>query len=181
MNFLKNILYKIRGEVTTDELIKNGMKVGKNFHRMHSVILDPGHCWHISIGDNVTLAPRVFILCHDASLQAFMHCTKIGNVNIGNNVFIGANTTVLPGVNIGDNVIIGAGSVVAKDIPSNSLACGNPCKVISTLDNYINRITEIRKTAPIYGKEYTMYGGITNEMKQKMIKDLNIHKKGFLG
>lgn len=49
---------------------------------------------------------------------------------IGNNVFIYANAVVLPGVHIGDNVIIGAGSVVTKDIPSNSIAVGNPCKVI---------------------------------------------------
>ena len=52
---------------------------------------------------------------------------------IGNNVWIGGNTTILPGVNIGDNTVIGAGSVVTKDIPSNVLAVGNPCRIIKKL------------------------------------------------
>ena len=55
-------------------------------------------------------------------------------------MFIYANSVVLPGVQIGDNVIIGAGSVVTKDIPSNSIAVGNPCKVIKTKPDYINRL-----------------------------------------
>ena len=54
-------------------------------------------------------------------------------VTIGNNVWIGGSVTILPDVTIGDNVTIGAGSVVTKDIPSNSIAVGNPCKVIKTL------------------------------------------------
>ena len=53
-------------------------------------------------------------------------------VTIGNNVWIGGSVTILPGVSIGDNVTIGAGSVVTKDIPSNSVAVGNPCKVIKS-------------------------------------------------
>ena len=54
-------------------------------------------------------------------------------VTIGNNVWIGGSVTILPGVTIGDNVTIGAGSVVTRDIPSNSIAVGNPCKVIKTI------------------------------------------------
>ena len=51
-------------------------------------------------------------------------------VTIGNNVWIGGSVTIVPGVTIGDNVTIGAGSVVVKDIPSDCVAAGNPCKVI---------------------------------------------------
>ena len=51
-------------------------------------------------------------------------------IKIGNNVWIGGNVIVLPGVTVGDNVTIGAGSIVTKDIPSNVVAYGNPCKVI---------------------------------------------------
>ena len=80
-------------------------------------ILDPGHVFLITIGDNVTFAPRVHILAHDASTKELTGYTKIAPVNIGNNVFIGANSTVLMGVNIGDNVIVGANSLVSKDIP----------------------------------------------------------------
>ena len=51
-------------------------------------------------------------------------------IKIGNNVWIGANVTILPGVTIGDNTVIGAGSVVNRDIPSGVVAVGNPCRVI---------------------------------------------------
>lgn len=126
MRFLKKLIYRIRGTVTTEELIKRGMIVGNNFQRQNEVILDPDHCWLIKIGDNVTLAPRVHILCHDASTKQFLGYTKIGKVVIGNNVFIGANTVILPNVKIGDNVIVGANSTITHDIPDNSLVVGTP-------------------------------------------------------
>ena len=56
-----------------------------------------------------------------------------GKIEIGDNVWIGGGVTVLPGVTIGNNVVIGAGSIVTKDIPDNSLAYGNPCRVHKTL------------------------------------------------
>ena len=99
----KRIVFRLRGEYITEDLIDMGLVVGKNFKRMHGVILDPSHVWHIHIGDNVTLAPRVHILAHDASLYNTLGYTRIGNVNIGNNVFIGAESVILPGVNIGNN------------------------------------------------------------------------------
>ncbi len=69
----------------------------------------------------MTLAPRVHILAHDASTKIFLDYTKISNVKIGNNVFIGAGAIILPGSIIEDNVIIGAGSIVSKRIPANSV------------------------------------------------------------
>lgn len=54
-------------------------------------------------------------------------------IKVGNNVWFGGNVCVLPGVTIGDNVVIGAGSVVNKDIPSNVVAVGNPCKVVKEI------------------------------------------------
>ena len=103
MGKLKEIIYRLRGEYTTEKLIKMGLKVGRNFGRLNGVILDPSHCWLISIGDNVTMAPRVHILCHDASTKQFLGYTKIGRVDIGDNVFIGAESVVLPGVSIENN------------------------------------------------------------------------------
>ena len=58
-------------------------------------------------------------------------------VTIGHNVWIGGSSTILPGVTIGDNVTIGAGSVVVHDIPANSVAVGNPCRVIRTIASNI--------------------------------------------
>lgn len=103
------------------------------------VIIDPSHCYHIRIGSNVTLAPRVHILAHDASTFMFFGYTRAADVNIGDYVFIGASSIVMPGVTIGDRVIIGAGSVVTKDIPSNSVAVGNPARVICSLDEYLEK------------------------------------------
>ena len=54
-------------------------------------------------------------------------------ITVGNNVWFGGNVCVMPGVTIGDNCVIGAGSVVTKDIPSDSVAVGNPCKVLKTI------------------------------------------------
>lgn len=140
---VKKILEYLRGEPQhIGKLYKRGLKVGKNFRRMGGVIIDPTHCYHITIGDNVTLAPRVHILAHDASTFIFMGKTRAANVKIGNDVFIGASTIVLPGVTIGNRVVIGAGSVVTKNIPDNSVAVGNPARVICTVDEYLDKIKE---------------------------------------
>ena len=133
-----------------------GMQVGRNFKRLNGVILDPSHCWLIEIGDNVTMAPRVHILCHDASTKPFLNYTKIGRVTIGDNVFLGAESVVLPGVRIGSNVIIGANSTVTHDIPENSVAVGSPARVICSLEDYLSRERSRMETAPCYGADYTL-------------------------
>lgn len=170
MNIIKELLYRIRGEYTTEKLISMGMTVGKNFKRLHGVILDPGHCWLISIGDNVTMAPRVHILCHDASTKQFLNYTKIGRVTIGDNVFIGAESVVLPGVTIGSNVIIGANSTVTHDIPDNTVAVGSPARAICTLEEYLQKERTRMVSAPCYGEEYTLRQNVPMEkrMKQKL-------------
>lgn len=169
MSFLKELLYRIRGEYTTEKLISMGMKVGKNFGRLNGVILDPSHCWLIEIGDNVTLAPRVHILCHDASTKTFLNYTKIGRVTIGDNVFIGAESVVLPGVTIGSNVIVGANSTVTHDVPDGSVVAGSPARVICTLDAYLEKERSRMATAPCYGEEYTLRKDVSMDkrMEQK--------------
>ena len=107
-----------------------GVKIGDNCKFQFDVVLDYSHYWLIEIGNNVILAPRVHILAHDASTYNYVGYSKIGKVKIGDNVFIGANSIILPGTIIADNVIIGAGSVVTKDVPKNKLAYGNPARII---------------------------------------------------
>lgn len=170
--FLKRILYRIRGEYTTEQLISMGMRVGKNFRRLHGVILDPSHCWLIEIGDNVTMAPRVHILCHDASTKHFLNYTKIGRVRIGNNVFIGASAVVLPGVTIGDNVIIGANSTVTHNIPSGMVAVGSPARILCSTEQYLEKERAYMVDAPCYGEEYTLRKNVGIEKKQQMFRDL---------
>lgn len=177
---LKALLYRIRGEYTTEKLIKLGMKVGKNFKRLHGVILDPAHCWLITIGDNVTMAPDVHILAHDASTCYELGYAKIGRVNIGNNVFLGASTIILPNVTIGDNVVVGAGSVVTKDLPGGGVYAGNPAKMIMTYSEYIQKQKGILENSSVYSDEYTLRNKkITREQKEEMYIALG-KGKGFV-
>ena len=179
MNLVKEIIYRMRGDYTTEKLIKMGMQVGKNFGRLNGVILDPSHCWLISIGDNVTMAPRVHILCHDASTKQFLGYTKIGRVNIGNNVFIGAESVVLPGVSIGNNVIIGANSTVTRNIPDNTVVAGSPAKEICSLDEYLKKNKKMMETVPIYGDEYTLRKKVPMSKRLKQKHDLK-DKMGYI-
>ena len=173
MSLIKEILYRLRGDYTTEKLISMGMKVGKNFSRLHGVILDPGHCWLIEIGDNVTMAPRVHVLCHDASTKGFLGYTKIGRVTIGNDVFIGAESVVLPGVTIGNRVIIGANSTVTHDVPDGVVVAGSPAQVLCSLDEYLDKERQRLATAPCYGEEYTLRQNVSMEkrMEQKAALD----------
>ena len=172
MNYLKELVYRLRGEYTTEKLISMGMTVGKNFNRLQGTILDPAHCWLITIGDNVTMAPRVHILCHDASTKQFLDYTKIGRVTIGDNVFIGAESVVLPGVTIGNNVIIGANSTVTHDIPENSVAVGSPARVICSLDEYLAKERVRMETAPCYGEDYTLRQNVSMEKRLQQKEEL---------
>lgn len=86
----------------------------------------------IFVGDNVMFGPNVTLCTGTHPVSPRLRKTGAQynkSVHIGNNVWLGASVTVLPGVTIGDNSIIGAGSVVTKDIPENVIAFGNPCKV----------------------------------------------------
>lgn len=100
----------------------------------------------ISFGNNVHVASGVTFITHDITCMMFSymdrtHLYKLrqGGITIGDNVFIGAKSTILYDVKIGNNVIIGAGSLVNKDIPDNVVAAGVPCKVIGNFENYMNR------------------------------------------
>jgi maltose O-acetyltransferase len=105
--------------------------IGENFYMNHNcVILDAGS---VEFGDNVFIGPNCGFYTSEHMLnikdrnKGMEYAKKI---KIGNNVWIGGNVTVLAGVRIGDNVTIGAGSVVTKEIPSDVIAVGNPCKPI---------------------------------------------------
>lgn len=112
------------------------IEIGENFFaNMNCVILDGAK---VRIGDNVFIAPNVGIYTAGHPLDVEQRNKGLEYaypVTIGNNVWIGAGVHILPGVTIGDNVVIGAGSVVTKDIPSDVLAVGNPCRVIRQIEN----------------------------------------------
>lgn len=91
---------------------------------------------YIYVGDHTMFGPNVTIAtaAHPISVEERMQGMQYNRpVHIGNNCWLGAGVTVLPGVTIGDNSVIGAGSVVVKDIPANVVAVGNPCRVIKDI------------------------------------------------
>ncbi len=157
-----------------------GVNIGENCKIMNEVMIDYSHYWLISISNNVTLAPRVHILAHDACLKNYFGYTKIGLVSIQDNVFIGAGSIIMPGVTIGLNSIIGAGSVVTKDIPANSVAVGNPAKIISTVDDFIVKQRGLMKEINMFDESYTLKENITEYKKNKMIDILRSEKNGFV-
>lgn len=175
---LKKLIYHLRGVLTTEELVERGMIVGTDFFRGHDVLLDNKFCWLITIGDHVGLADHVQILCHDASTKSFTGYTKIGRVTIGDYVFVGAGSVILPGVTIGSRVVIGANCTVTHDIPDNSVVVGSPACRIESLDEYIARELLKKETAPVYGAEYALRGGVTPEMRKKLLEEL---KDGVIG
>ena len=108
---------------------------GKDFYINHNcVILD---CAKVTFGKNVCIGPNCGFYTPEHPLKAEERIKDLEwakPITIGDNVWLGGNVTVLAGVNIGDNAVIGAGSVVVKDIPSNVVAVGNPCKPIKNID-----------------------------------------------
>jgi maltose O-acetyltransferase len=103
------------------------------YFNVNCVVLD---CAPIKIGSNVFFAPGVQLYTANHPLEADLRKTLENAlpISIGNDCWIGGNSIILPGVTIGNGCVIGAGSVVTKDIPDNSMAVGNPARVIRKLN-----------------------------------------------
>ena len=142
---MKQLLKELLGHVGDDDIIINQpfrcdygcqISVGKRFFaNFNFTVLDEAR---VTIGDDCFIGPNVSIYtaCHSTDpAERNSRREWARPVSIGNNVWIGGSVTILPGVTIGDNVTIGAGSVVVSDIPSDSIAVGNPCRVIKKTVN----------------------------------------------
>ncbi len=112
----------------------SNIKAGDNlFINNDCVFVDPNE---IILGDNVMIGPQcgLYTALHPLDAKTRIKGYESAKpIKIGNNVWIGGGVKILPGVTVGDNSVIGAGSIVTKDIPANSLAYGNPCRVIRNL------------------------------------------------
>ncbi len=149
----ENIINQIIGNIKGDFVITqpfycdygSNISIGNNFYTNHNcTILDGAK---VTFGDNVFIAPNVVFSTAGHAIDSEQRAKGLEialPINVGNDVWIGANVSVLPGVSIGSNTIIGAGSVVNKDIPEGVIAAGVPCKVIRKITE------EDKKKYPIY-------------------------------
>ena len=114
-----------------------GIKIGKNFAANRGTLIDGKG--GVTIGDNVLIGPYVIITSaqhsfNNLDIPIILQPEERARVTIGNDVWIGTHSVILPGISIGDRVIIGANSVVTHDVEAHSLMVGSPAKRISTLD-----------------------------------------------
>lgn len=177
--FIRHKIFKIDDRSQLEIAIDNGLKIGNECNIMGECIIDPSHCWLIEIGDRVTMAPKVHVLAHDASTKRILGYTRINRTIIGNDVFIGAGAIILPGITIGDNVIIGAGSIVSKNIPRDSVAVGNPARVICDINTYVRKKQEEFNSVPHFDSSYVI-GNISEEKKNEMNKLLIKNKAAYI-
>ncbi|MEU4336234.1 acyltransferase [Micromonospora lupini] len=100
--------------------------------------------WLVSLGDNVYVTAGVQFITHDGGTlilrKEVPDLEWTAPIRIGDDVYLGVRTTILPGVTIGNRCVIGAGSVVTRDIPDNSVAAGVPARVVRTVDDYLDRM-----------------------------------------
>ena len=153
---------------TVEKLRSLGATIGENVDIIDASI-DMGTPFMLTIGDNVTIT-NCRILTHDASTKKALGYTKTGKVTIGNNVFVGADSIILPNTVIGNNVIIGAGAVVAFDIPDNSVVVGNPARIVTTYEEYINKQKSKMENCPVFdfnGRELNLESRKQERMKLK--------------
>ena len=171
-SFLNRVLIKLGLKKHIDYnsveyLRSRGVQIGENVSILNSLI-NFEHGFLISIGNDVTLT-GVRVLAHDASTQIPLGVSKVGRVIIGDKVFVGQGSIILPNTRIGSRVIVGAGSVVSRDIPDNSVAAGNPARVIGSYDDFVERHRRQMETRPVY---HTLWSEKTEEEKEQMRKDL---------
>lgn len=144
----KQMMKKILGSTKENFIIEQpfmcdygyNIEIGENFYANHNLVILDGN--KVKFGDNVFIAPNCgfYTAGHPIdSEQRNKGLEYAKPIEVGNDVWIGGNVVVLPGTKIGNNCVIGAGSVVVKDIPENSIAVGNPCKVIRKIEQDIGK------------------------------------------
>lgn len=160
-------LYKILFWSLEKQAIHAGVKLGKdNFIASHFWSTEP---YLIKIGEHCQITNGVKFFTHGGAGAVrcwFPKFDTFGKIIIGNYVYIGNNSLIMPGVTVGDNVLIAAGSVVTKSIPSNMVVGGNPAKIICKIEDYIKNNIQFN----------TNTKGINQEDKRRILESLTEEK-----
>ncbi|MBQ6979022.1 MAG: acyltransferase [Clostridia bacterium] len=129
-----------------------GVKVGKDCHINDNArkvfSMEP---YLVTLGNKVVIAPEVRFVCHDGGIAVLRGNEDFGNIDcfapiiVGDNVFIGIKSVILPGVKIGNNVVIGACSLVNKDVPDDTVVAGVPAKKICDISQFKEKIKDSDK------------------------------------
>lgn len=140
-------------------LIKNGAVIGEKTRLNCHVDAFGTEPFLITVGEDCLFASGVNFITHDGAIKVLNSLGKFDGqrmdnmapIVVGNNVYIGMGTYIMPGVTIGNNVIIGANSVVTHDVPNDSVAVGCPAKKIKTVDEYYNKVVSSGRIYPTVG------------------------------
>ncbi len=164
MGRVKKILYRIMYILGLASNVDIAKRLGVNCGEGCRFLDDPQKMFGtepylVTVGNHVEITNGCRLITHDGSMWCFRNREEYKSADffapivIGCNVFIGMNSTILPGVTIGDNVVIGAGSVVTKDIPQGAVAAGVPARVIKSMDEYESKLKG-NNTMPTKGMDY---------------------------
>lgn len=156
MNRFQRYCYKIIFRFSNDIRVRIARKLGVRFtekagNEQCTILDDPffvfgSESYLIKVGKHVEFTRGVRLISHDGGIwvgrvkKEYKDFDYFGPITIGDNVFLGNNSIVLPGVSIGNNCVVGAGAIVTKDIPDNSVVAGVPARIIKTTDEYLTKI-----------------------------------------
>lgn len=166
---ITKVKYVIKGrnmDVIIDYFRSCGMNVGVDCNIYSNIVTSESEL--ISIGNNVTVSNDVQLITHDNSIcKIFPQYTDtFGEIKIGDNCFIGARVTILPGVTISNNIIVGSGSVVTKSFHEEGIViAGNPAKKICDIETYGEKIKD---------KLFNIEG--LNSEEKRLLLEKNKHK-----
>lgn len=135
---------------------RSGISIGSDC-RIYSDVAS-SEPWLVTIGDRVTISTNVTIVTHDGSGWLYRDDRgrrfRYAPVSIGDNVFVGAGSTLMPGVRLGDNVVVGAGSVVTASVPSGSVVAGSPARLVGSWDDLMKRMHDWSAESDMRGESY---------------------------
>ena len=177
INKIFNYISFKKDRLRLNNLIKRGLKVGKNTYIFQDVEIDPGYPYLIEIGDNCRIGKNVLILAHDATTFKDLGITRLAPVKILEGSFIGQRAIILPGVTIGPRALVAAGSVVNRSVPENRAAAGNPARPYSYYSEVLERLGNEAKEENLIDIQEIENEALTPDL---IIKKINTFSTAFV-